>query len=89
MALMSFVVPVYRNQGTVRSTCDQIREMMGLSFPETGYQIVLVDDGSDDGSLQEMIKLREEDPAIEAISLSRNFGQVAGDCVAGLRQAAW
>ena len=39
------------------------------------YEIILVDDGSRDDSWSEMLKVRQADPHIRAVRLSRNFGQ--------------
>ena len=84
--MLSFVIPVYRNRGSIRLTYEQIVAMLGSSYPDLDYQFVFVDDGSDDGSLEEVLGLREDDPRVEALSFSRNFGQVPA-IVAGLRKA--
>lgn len=84
--VVTFVIPVYRNRGTIRTTYERVVAMLRESFPGLGYQFVLVDDGSDDGSLDEILEVRRGDPAVEAVALSRNFGQVAAT-VAGLRHA--
>jgi dolichol-phosphate mannosyltransferase len=81
---VSFVIPVYRNRGTIRRTFQQIVELMKTQFPEFDFELVLVDDGSDDGSLEEILEVRSLDPRVCALVLSRNFGQLAA-IVAGLR----
>ena len=86
MKTVSFVIPVYRNCGTIRPTYASIVEMLHSTFPEFDYQFVMVDDGSDDGSLEEILSIRRDDPKVNAITFSRNFGQVPA-MVAGLRQA--
>jgi polyisoprenyl-phosphate glycosyltransferase len=83
---LTFVIPVYRNRGTIRATCTQIVEMLRTSLPGVDYQFVLVDDGSDDGSLEEILEARRLDPKVEYLSFSRNFGQVPA-IIAGLREA--
>jgi polyisoprenyl-phosphate glycosyltransferase len=84
MSVISFVIPVYRNEGTVRTTYEQIVALMRDKFPEQGYEFVLIDDGSDDGSLDEMLSIHRSDPHVKALSLSRNFGQLNA-VIAGLR----
>ena len=40
-------------------------------------EVIFVDDGSGDGSLDELLRLREKDPQIvKVIKLTRNFGQI-------------
>jgi glycosyltransferase involved in cell wall biosynthesis len=85
-ANISFVIPVFRNEGSVRPTYVQITGMLTSNFPSYTYQIVFVNDGSDDNSLQELLALRDEDPRVEILSFSRNFGQVPA-IIAGLREA--
>ena len=45
-----------------------------------------MDDGSDDGSLEEILGLRQQDERIKAITFTRNFGQMAA-ILAGLKGA--
>ena len=85
-ATITFVIPVFRNRGTIQATYDQIVAMLAESWPGFDHQFVLVDDGSDDGSLEEMLALRSHDPRVECLSFSRNFGQVPA-IVAGLRES--
>lgn len=54
---------------------EQLRAVLvSLALP---YEIVMVDDGSSDGSLEVMLRLREGDPCIRIVSFSRNFGHMA------------
>ncbi|MFO0910708.1 MAG: glycosyltransferase family 2 protein [Isosphaeraceae bacterium] len=85
-ATISFVIPVYRNRGTLRATYEQVVEMLRQALPDLGYQFVFIDDGSDDGSLDEILDLRASDPRVTCLNFSRNFGQVPA-IVAGLREA--
>lgn len=43
-------------------------------FAGSDYEIVLVNDGSPDGSLDQALTLRDGDPRIKVIDLARNFG---------------
>jgi len=74
---LSVVVPVFNEQESLRPLCQEISDAFsrvdGLS-----YEIILVDDGSRDGSFEVMRALHEEDAEhVKAIRLRRNFGQTA------------
>lgn len=86
MKLISFVIPVYRNQGSLKLTYDKILAVWKDRLTAYGYEFIFVDDGSDDESLAELLKLREHDECVKIISFSRNFGQVAA-VIAGFRVA--
>ena len=84
MPTLSFVIPVYRNERAVSLTYQKIRRMCETSLPSYRWEFVFVDDGSDDGSLEELMGLRAQDPAVRVISFTRNFGQMAA-ILAGLK----
>lgn len=73
---LSIVSPVYNEGENVKRLYAGLMEVLlplGISF-----EIVFVDDGSQDESLQILKKLHDEDPRVKIVSLSRNFGlQVA------------
>ena len=87
MSRISFVIPVYRNERAVTLTYRQIRDVLASDLPKYAYEIVFVDDGSDDGSLQELLAIKDSDPNVRVIALTRNFGQMAA-ILAGFKQAA-
>lgn len=82
--LISFVIPVYRNAGSLEPSYLRIKDLL-LKY-EYEFEIIFVNDGSDDRSLIELIALNQKDDRIRVISFSRNFGQVAA-ITAGFRAA--
>jgi glycosyltransferase involved in cell wall biosynthesis len=86
MKRISFVIPVYRNERAVTITYDHIRQICASGLTNYAYEIVFVDDGSDDGSLDELLRIRSADPNVRVISFTRNFGQMAA-ILAGFKQA--
>lgn len=81
---LSIVVPCFNEeQGLPR-----LHEALGAVLPGLAerYEIILVDDGSDDGTLQQARRLCLQDSSVHYVSLSRNFGKEAA-LVAGLRRA--
>ena len=83
---ISFVIPVYRNERAVTLTYQKIKGALASDLPDYAYEFMFVDDGSDDGSLAELLRLREGDPHVRIISFTRNFGQMAA-ILAGLKGA--
>ncbi|MDP9311380.1 MAG: glycosyltransferase family 2 protein [Chloroflexota bacterium] len=74
--VVSVVAPVYNEAPTLPLFCERvIRALEPLGEP---FELVLVNDGSRDGSLDVMVELHERDPRIKVVNFSRNFGhQVA------------
>lgn len=83
---ISFVIAVYHNEGTISSTHEQIQSIFAKELAHHEYEIVFVDDGSKDGSLREILSLRERDSRVKAITFTRNFGQMAA-MLAGFMEA--
>jgi polyisoprenyl-phosphate glycosyltransferase len=83
---ISFVVAVYHNEGAISKTHEKIQSIFASELTEHDYEIVFVDDGSRDGSLAEILELKERDPHIKAITFTRNFGQMAA-MLAGFKEA--
>jgi dolichol-phosphate mannosyltransferase len=82
--IFSFILPVFNEEETLIET---YRRLAGvLDSLKGGGEIIMVDDGSHDRSLEMMRKLRQDDERVRYLSLARNFGhQVA--VTAGLRFA--
>jgi glycosyltransferase involved in cell wall biosynthesis len=71
---VSIVAPVYNEKENIEPLHHGLSETLnGLS-----YELVFVDDGSTDGSLEELIKLAEQDAEhVRVVEFRRNFGQTA------------
>lgn len=74
--VFSFIIPVFNEEETLVEIYRRVAGVMdGLDGPG---EIILVDDGSSDRSLEMMRDLRQRDPRVCYVSLARNFGhQVA------------
>jgi len=77
MKTLSFVIPVYRNAGAISLTHQKLTAMCTADLPQYARQFVFVDDGSDDGSLAELLAIRSSDSKVKVVSFTRNFGQMA------------
>ena len=83
---ISFVIPVYHNEGAISKTYEKIHNIFLDNLPQHDYEIIFVDDGSKDGSLKEILGLRERDVRVKAITFTRNFGQMSA-MLAGFKRA--
>jgi dolichol-phosphate mannosyltransferase len=81
---ISYVIPVFRNERSVAMTYDKIAALGQSDLAGYDREIVFVDDGSDDGSLAELLEIRRRDETVRIISFTRNFGQMAA-ILAGLK----
>lgn len=77
---ISVVVPLYNEEDNVAAVYGEIREVMeglpahGIEVP---YEIIFVDDGSRDKTLQNALQVVGADPNVKIIQFRRNFGQTA------------
>jgi dolichol-phosphate mannosyltransferase len=69
--MISVVIPAYNETGNISVIAGKIKEQLREEGP---YELLFVDDGSTDGTLQEIKAAINEDPCVKYISLSRNFG---------------
>ena len=76
MKTVSFVIPCYRSERTIRGVADEIRETM-RALPDYDWELVLVNDCSPDGTFDVIRSLAREDAHITAVDLAKNFGQHA------------
>lgn len=70
---LSIVVPVYRSEGTLADLVTRLCEVLSPSHPN--FELVLVDDGSPDGSWGVVSQLARQHSFIKPMRLMRNFGQ--------------
>ena len=72
---ISVVVPLYNEReslGELTAWIDRVARENGLS-----YEIVMIDDGSRDGSWDEIERLSADYPSLRAIRFARNYGKSA------------
>lgn len=78
---LSLVIPVYNESQGIMETLDiSIRVLEEIG---SDYEIVIVDDGSNDGTWEVVMKLADQDQHIKLVRFSRNFGKEAA-ILAGL-----
>ena len=84
MKKMSIIVPCFNEEEAAPIFYEALREQLGQMPVEA--EILFVDDGSADGTLEAFKTLKARDPRVRYISFSRNFGKEAA-MFAGLEAA--
>lgn len=74
MDKISIVVPCYDEEETVPLFKAKLDEVM-LAMPSVAFEIIMVDNCSEDGTLPLMKRIHAEDGRYQYISFSRNFGK--------------
>ncbi len=72
---LSVIVPLYNEEESILPLHQSLKR--GLTFYQLPYEIIYVDDGSTDATFIELLALAREDPYVNIVQLSRNFGQTA------------
>ena len=72
---LSILIPVYNEEGNLSLLYEKL--VAALKKVGRPYEVIFVDDGSSDGTLEILLDLREKNPNVKIISFSRNFGQTA------------
>ncbi|MEQ8463038.1 glycosyltransferase family 2 protein [Coleofasciculus sp. E1-EBD-02] len=72
---LSVVVPIYNEVASIPHLVDAVAA--SLKANQLSYEIVCVDDGSQDGSTELLLELARSRPDLKAVILRRNYGQTA------------
>ncbi|MCD7750675.1 MAG: glycosyltransferase family 2 protein [Lachnospiraceae bacterium] len=88
MSLLSVIVPCYNEEENILLFYEEFLKNQSF-FEKRGmeFEILYVDDGSRDGTKEQIHRLHEKDGRVHMISFSRNFGKEAG-LLAGFENAA-
>lgn len=73
---VSLVVPFYNEADGIDLFYSAVRQIFE-QLPEIDFEVVCVDDGSKDSTLQQLISIADLDARFHVIELSRNFGKEA------------
>lgn len=74
----SVVIPLYNERESLVELHRQLTVVMERTFER--HELIFVDDGSTDGSLEVLRSLREKDSRVKIISFRRNYGKSAALC---------
>ncbi|WP_445621069.1 glycosyltransferase family 2 protein [Kushneria sp. Sum13] len=82
--IVTLVVPVYNEEDSIELFYNEVRRH--LDHPEQRFEILFIDDGSQDKTARILAELAQQDPLVSAIEFSRNFGKEAA-LMAGIEHA--
>jgi len=71
---VSIVIPVFNNSGSLLALFERIEQAMSDWSPEE-WEVVFVDDGSQDDSWERLIEIHERHASVVLLRLGRNVGQ--------------
>lgn len=72
---ISIVIPAYNEEESIPKLCDWIRDVMqSHSF---SWEVIVIDDGSKDGTWQQIEECAKADDRIKGIRFRRNYGKSA------------
>ena len=72
---LSILIPVFNEEESIAPLYDRL--VTALKKAGRAYEIIFIDDGSSDGSLEILLDISKKDPNVRIVSFSRNFGQTA------------
>jgi glycosyltransferase involved in cell wall biosynthesis len=85
---VSVVVPVFNSATSLAELCDRIASSLDSAAGVAEWELVLVNDGSEDSSWEKVTVLSAEHPEIRGLDLTRNWGQ-HNALLAGLHAARY
>ncbi len=72
---LSILIPIFNEEENIPSLYDRL--LAALKKIGRPYEVIFIDDGSSDGSLEILLDISKKNSNIKIISFSRNFGQTA------------
>ena len=72
---ISIVIPIYNEQDNIKKLIEEIRVALEKKI---NYEIIIVDDGSDDNTTEVLNKIKKDKKNIIILSHKKNYGQSIG-----------
>jgi glycosyltransferase involved in cell wall biosynthesis len=73
--MISVLIPVFNEGQNISLLYEEVVSV--LRGIDRDYEVIFVDDGSSDDTLEQLKMISKKDPNVKVLSLSRNFGQTA------------
>lgn len=71
--LISYIFPIYNEVDNIDVLYDTMSSLL-KERNEFNYELLFINDGSKDASLEKLVALQKKDPRVTVIDFSRNFG---------------
>ncbi len=71
---LSVVIPIYNEDATLPQLYRRLMSGLTECRQDLVYEILFINDGSTDGSMETLLNLRRTNPWVKIVELSRNFG---------------
>jgi len=84
---LSIVIPLYNEEENVEPLYEKLKTALDGAGRE--YEIIIVDDGSTDGSFDTLKRLHQDDERLKVIRFRRNFGQTAARTIPPIFPCSW
>ena len=84
---VSIICPVYNEEHAIPLFYERLKKAIAPLADRYEFEITFTNNRSSDGTLDTICQLREHDPAVQVITLSRNFGYQAS-VLAGITHAS-
>src|SRR5262245_34800612 len=81
---VSVVIPMRNEETNVADVCSELQQV--IDKQPLRYEVIIVNDGSSDGTAHELEKVAGDDPRFTIVEFARGFGQSAA-LAAGFRLA--
>ncbi len=81
---ISVIIPVYNEEDNLELLYDKL--LISLTATKRTWEVILIDDGSNDSSFTELKKLAANDKRVKVVRFVRNYGQTAA-LAAGIEHA--
>lgn len=85
MKVISVVIPMYQEEAVVKECYKRMSDLLG-NLENYEYELICINDGSKDNTLQYLEQIAEQDKKVKVISFARNFGH-QNAVVAGVEYA--
>jgi glycosyltransferase involved in cell wall biosynthesis len=71
--LISYVFPIYNESGNIGLLYDTMASLL-KQHPSYDYEVIFVNDGSSDESLDKLVSIQKKDSRISVLDFARNYG---------------